>query len=45
MSEQLAVPLADWGDSAPIGLPRLVLSRIGTMCLVELQSYDMIAPS
>jgi ABC-2 type transport system permease protein len=37
MSERLAVPLADWGDSAPIGLPRLVLSRIGTMCLVELQ--------
>jgi ABC-2 type transport system permease protein len=37
MSEQLAVPLTGWGESVPIGLPRLVLSRIGTMCLVELQ--------
>lgn len=37
MSEQLAVPRADWGEPAPIGQPRLVLSRIGTMCLVELQ--------
>ena len=37
MSERLAVPLAGWGDSARIGLPRLVCSRITTMCLVELQ--------
>ncbi|MGH3866857.1 MAG: ABC transporter permease [Pseudonocardiaceae bacterium] len=37
MSEQLAVPLTDWGESAPVGLPRLLLSRIGTMCLVEVQ--------
>jgi ABC-2 type transport system permease protein len=37
MSEQLAVPLTNWGKSAPISLPRLVLSRIATMCLVELQ--------
>ncbi len=37
MSEQLAGPLADWGNSARIGLPRLVVSRIATMCLVELQ--------
>ena len=37
MSERLAVPLVDWGDSVRVGLPRLVLSRIITMCLVELQ--------
>jgi ABC-2 type transport system permease protein len=37
MSEQLAVPLADWGDSVQVGLPRLLFSRVGTMCLVELQ--------
>jgi ABC-2 type transport system permease protein len=37
MSEQLAGPLAGWGNSARIGLPRLVISRIATMCLVELQ--------
>jgi ABC-2 type transport system permease protein len=37
MSEQLAVPRADWGESARVSLPRLVFSRIGTMCLVELQ--------
>ncbi|MGH3793550.1 MAG: ABC transporter permease [Pseudonocardiaceae bacterium] len=37
MSGQPAVPLADWGESVRGGLPRLVLSRIGTMCLVELQ--------
>jgi ABC-2 type transport system permease protein len=37
MSEQLAVLLINWGKSAPISLPRLVLSRIATMCLGELQ--------
>ena len=37
MSAQLAVPPTGWGNSAPIGLPRLVVSRIATMCLVELQ--------
>jgi ABC-2 type transport system permease protein len=37
MSEQLAVPLIDWDRPTPIGLPRLVLSRITTMCLVEVQ--------
>ena len=37
MSEQLAVPLTGWVNSAPISLPRLMVSRIGTMCLVELQ--------
>ncbi|MGH3601045.1 MAG: ABC transporter permease [Pseudonocardiaceae bacterium] len=37
MSEQLAVPLTDWGSTVRGGLPRLVLSRITTMSLVELQ--------
>ncbi|MBV8540636.1 MAG: ABC transporter permease [Pseudonocardiales bacterium] len=37
MSEPLAVPRAGWGESVRVGLPRLVLFRIGTMCLVELQ--------
>ncbi|HEY3894544.1 MAG TPA: ABC transporter permease [Pseudonocardiaceae bacterium] len=37
MPEQLAVPLADWGRTVRGGLPRLVLSRIATMSLVELQ--------
>lgn len=37
MSEQRAVPLRDWAERPPIGLPRLVLSRIATMSLVEVQ--------
>jgi ABC-2 type transport system permease protein len=37
MSAQLVVPPTGWGNSDPIGLPRLVVSRIATMCLVELQ--------
>jgi ABC-2 type transport system permease protein len=37
MSEQLAAPLADWAKPASIGLPRLILSRIATMSLVEVQ--------
>ncbi|HET9258162.1 MAG TPA: ABC transporter permease [Pseudonocardiaceae bacterium] len=37
MSERLAVPPTDWGSRIPIGLPRLVLSRIATMSLVEVQ--------
>ncbi|MEO7193657.1 MAG: ABC transporter permease [Pseudonocardiaceae bacterium] len=37
MSEQLVVPLTDWGKLTPIGFPRLVLSRIFTMSLVEVQ--------
>jgi ABC-2 type transport system permease protein len=37
MSAQLAGPLAGSGNSAQISLPRLVASRIATMCLVELQ--------
>jgi ABC-2 type transport system permease protein len=37
MSEQLAVPLTGWASQAPIGLGRLVLSRITTMSLVEVQ--------
>lgn len=32
MSSRLAVPLRAWGDA-----PRMLLSRVGTMCLVELQ--------
>jgi ABC-2 type transport system permease protein len=37
MSEQLAVPLTGWGSQSPVGLPRLVLSRLLTMSLVEVQ--------
>ena len=37
MSEQLAVPLIGWGSQSPVGLPRLVLSRVLTMSLVEVQ--------
>jgi ABC-2 type transport system permease protein len=37
MSEQLAVPLTGWASQAPIGSARLVLSRIATMSLVEVQ--------
>lgn len=41
MSEQLAALRADWDNAywynpAPVSLPRLVLSRIGTMSLIEL---------
>jgi ABC-2 type transport system permease protein len=37
MSEQLAVPLTGSASQTPIGLGRLVLSRITTMSLVEVQ--------
>ena len=37
MSEQLAVPLTGWASQSPIGSARLVLSRIATMSLVEVQ--------
>jgi ABC-2 type transport system permease protein len=37
MSEQLAVPLTDWVNRSPFRLPRLVLSRIATMSLIEVQ--------
>lgn len=37
MSELLAVRRADWAEPAWVGLPRLLLSRISTLCLVELQ--------
>lgn len=36
VSEQLAAPRADWDEPSPAGLFRLVLSRISTMCLIEL---------
>jgi ABC-2 type transport system permease protein len=37
MSEQLAVPLTGWGKPTPLSLLRLVISRIATMSLVEVQ--------
>jgi ABC-2 type transport system permease protein len=37
MSARLDVPLADSADHRQRSLPRLVISRIGTMCLIELQ--------
>ena len=37
MSEQLAVLRADGDEPAPLGVTRLVLSRIYTICLIELQ--------
>jgi ABC-2 type transport system permease protein len=37
MSEQLAVLRVDGGERAPFSVARLVLSRICTICLVELQ--------
>ena len=37
MSEQLAVPLTGWASRNPLGPARLLLSRIATMSLVEVQ--------
>jgi ABC-2 type transport system permease protein len=37
MSEQLALPQTDWAKSTLLSLPSLVLSRMSTMSLAELQ--------
>ncbi|WP_236794879.1 ABC transporter permease [Amycolatopsis sp. GM8] len=37
MSAPLAAPPVAWANPGPLGQLRLLLSRVGTMCLVELQ--------